>query len=878
MKDHPFRVFANKRNLAAPAIGLVLLVYISFLIISNYLSQIDLQKNALENLRQDTEKLAMSVSYFCAERKSDLENLSENRAVSVYFENKALGMSMEYGLKASLNAILNQFDRLMEEKKFGDKRIYPRVTFIRPDGELLVDTGPINHEQDQGRNWNEVLTPDSREMTFIDVHNPQIPMMAVSIAYFFKGTFSGQIVAWVNLVEVYEHFVKKGGPENKDTSFVCIKDHPHSAEFMRAKFSAPSLPELMNVKMGNIRRFEMTDQAGIKRDMLILRVSIKGTPLVLTRIIPAAEILGRRSPFHLLVAMAVLSIAVLIGIMLFGRVSLNNLVLETRFEEASKQRQEIEEKNSQLEKEISDRKKAEEALQKAHDELERRVEERTAKLAKANEQLLREIDERKQMEGALRESEEKHRTFMEANPDPVVVYDMEGNVTYFNPAFTLVFGWTLAECLGKKMDIFVPEDTWPETNRMINKMLSGVNISGFETSRYTKEGNIIPVNISGAVYKDKNDNPVGSIINLRDIRNQKNLEAQLQRSQKMEALGILAGGVAHDLNNVLSGIVSYPDLLLMQIPQDSPLIKPILTMQSSGEKAAEIVQDLLTLARRGVVTEEVVNLNDIIFDYLKNPEYEKLKSYHPGIEVETRLESDLLNISGSPVHLSKALMNLVSNAAEAMPDGGKIFISTENRYIDRPINGYDKIEEGDFVTLTVSDTGIGISSEDLKRIFEPFYTKKIMGRSGTGLGMAVVWGTVKDNNGYIDVQSAQGKGTTFSLYFPATRRKISKEKAMLPIESYMGKGESILVVDDVKEQREIVFSLLTTLGYGVDIVSSGEEAVEYLKKHSADLIVLDMIMDPGLDGFDTYKQILELHPGQKAIIASGFSETDRVKE
>jgi CheY-like chemotaxis protein len=263
---------------------------------------------------------------------------------------------------------------------------------------------------------------------------------------------------------------------------------------------------------------------------------------------------------------------------------------------------------------------------------------------------------------------------------------------------------------------------------------------------------------------------------------------------------------------------------------------------------------------------------------LKNPEHDKLKSFHPMVEVETSLASDLFNISGSPVHLSKAVMNLVSNAAEAMPDGGKIFISTENRYIDRPISGYESIDEGEYITLTVSDMGIGVSLEDKEVIFEPFYTKKVMGRSGTGLGMAVVWTTVKDHKGYIDLQSTEGKGTTFTLYFPATRRARAKKETILPIENYMGKGESILVVDDVRGQREIVFNLLTTLGYEVDTVSSGEEAVEYLKEHNVDLIILDMIMLPGIDGLDTYKEILELHPGQKAIIASGFSETDRVRE
>ena len=336
--------------------------------------------------------------------------------------------------------------------------------------------------------------------------------------------------------------------------------------------------------------------------------------------------------------------------------------------------------------------------------------------------------------------------------------------------------------------------------------------------------------------------------------------------------------MAHDLNNVLLGLVSYPELLLMQIPDESPLRKPILTIQKSGEKAAAIVQDLLTLARRGVTVTEVVNLNHIISEYLRSPEYEKLKSYHPKVEVETDLAADLLNILGSPVHLSKTVMNLVSNAAEAMSEGGKISLSTENRCVDRPIRGYHNVDEDDYVVFTVSDTGIGIPPGDRERIFEPFYTKKVMGRSGTGLGMAVVWGTVKDHKGYIGVQSTVGKGTTFTLYFPQTRKKVAKEEPSLSIEDYKSRGESILVVDDVAEQRDIASRILKELDYSVRAVSSGEEAIDYLKDNPADLLVLDMIMDPGIDGYETYKKILEFHPDQKAIIVSGFSETERVKD
>ena len=275
---------------------------------------------------------------------------------------------------------------------------------------------------------------------------------------------------------------------------------------------------------------------------------------------------------------------------------------------------------------------------------------------------------------------------------------------------------------------------------------------------------------------------------------------------------------------------------------------------------------------------DVMNLNDIILEHLESLEHAKLKSYHSNVSFDINLGSDLLNIKGSQVHLSKVVMNLISNAAEAMPEGGAISISTENRYVDTPMTGYDRVEEGDYVVLSITDTGIGISPEDIDQVFEPFYTKKVMGRSGTGLGMSVIWGTVKDHNGYIDVNSKEGQGTEITIYFPATRFDAAKEKKVPDISYYRGNGENILVVDDIQDQREIVLSMLDTLGYTGCAVESGEAAIDYLTDNSTDLILLDMIMDPGIDGLDTYKKVLKLNPSQKALITSGFSETDRVKE
>ena len=347
----------------------------------------------------------------------------------------------------------------------------------------------------------------------------------------------------------------------------------------------------------------------------------------------------------------------------------------------------------------------------------------------------------------------------------------------------------------------------------------------------------------------------------------------------MEAIGLLAGGFAHDSNNILGGISGYIQMALMNMPEDDPNLRYLKSSLDATNKLAELVQDLLTLARRGVSSTEAINLNDVVASYLQSSVHQKLKLHHPDVKLETDIEPDLLNIAGKPVHLYKTIMNLFTNACEALPCGGTVTLSTKNQYVDKPINGYDlSIQEGEFVILKVADNGTGIASEDLNRIFEPFYTKKVMGRSGSGLGMAVVYGAVKDHQGYIDVHSIEGVGTTFELYFPVTREAISAAQTTVPMEAYMGSGQNILVVDDVQAQREIASGILTHLGYSVATVSSGEKAIDHMTNNSPDLMILDMIMDPGIDGLDTYKKIVELRPRQEAIITSGFSETERVKE
>lgn len=503
-----------------------------------------------------------------------------------------------------------------------------------------------------------------------------------------------------------------------------------------------------------------------------------------------------------------------------------------------------------------------------------------------------EIRERRETQDALKKSEEKYRLLTENISDVIWMLDMDLNYTYVSPAAKQLHGWSAEQIRQMKLDQVLPPRSLETATQVVAEELEAGAASGdyhrskkLELELNRSDGTTVWSEITATFIVDESGEPTGILGVARNIADRKTAEAEniqlqekLARSKKMEALGLLAGGVAHDLNNVLSGIVSYPDLLLLDLPEDNPMRAAILTIRESGHKAASIVQDLLTLARRGVISTEIINLNDIVADSLNAPEHKKLLSFHPDIRLDVQLEDNLPNICGSAIHLKKSLMNLLSNATEAQQGGGHIVIATESRYLDRAIRGYEDVVQGEYVVLSVRDFGEGIHESDIARIFEPFYTKKVMGRSGTGLGMAVVWGTVQDHRGYIDVISSVGEGATFELYFPLTR-EIKGQGGISPdLNTYTGCHESILVVDDIKEQREISAKMLNRLNYNVFTVSSGEKAVEFLKSNPVDLVILDMIMEPGMDGLETFKAIREFNPEQKVIIASGYAETERVKD
>ena len=479
-------------------------------------------------------------------------------------------------------------------------------------------------------------------------------------------------------------------------------------------------------------------------------------------------------------------------------------------------------------------------------------------------------------------TEDKYRTITKSLNDGILVVQ-NGIAVFENPACQSMTGQSLIGCTIEYFSANIAKNDKKTFLRFYDSLMSSGNPEKSTTVRIEKDDgreSIIEITANAIHYKAG----TAFLAVLRDIsehirqeKARKKNEEKIARLKKMESLGLLAGGVAHDLNNVLSGIASYPELILMDLPEDSKLRRPILTIQESGQRAAAIVSELLTVARGAAIEKKVINLNRIVEAYVKSPEHKKLLMFHPNVRVETDLESQLLNIKGSPMHFGKALMNLVSNAAEAIEGCGRVVVSTANRYLDHSVKGYSSIPEGEYTVLTVMDNGPGMNQETLDRIFEPFYTKKVMGRSGTGLGLTLVWNVIQDHGAYIDIIS-NDQGTSFEIYCHTTREMPADEVCSLQINNLYGQGERVLVVDDIKSQRKITCQILDKLGYTTDSVPSGEAAIEYIRKHGGvDLVLLDMIMDPGINGRETYDRIKKIHPDQKAIILSGFTETEEVK-
>jgi two-component system cell cycle sensor histidine kinase/response regulator CckA len=479
------------------------------------------------------------------------------------------------------------------------------------------------------------------------------------------------------------------------------------------------------------------------------------------------------------------------------------------------------------------------------------------------------ITERKQAEEALRESELKFRSLFDLSPQPVALTDLNtGILLDANRRFCEVTQYTRENILGNTVtDLGLWSEE--ERGRFVGELIKRGEVNGINVHFKAKDGTILDVLLFAKTIQLGGKRLIfGTFV---DFSKQRRLEARLHHAQRMEALGTLAGGIAHNFNNLLMGIQGNASLMLLDTPPNNPHYKRLLNIEQQVESGSKLAKQLLGYAREGRHEIQPIDLNRLIKETSGT-----FGATRKEIRVHQELAKDLYIVTGDQGQIEQALLNLYINAADAMPGGGDLFIKTAN--VTSPVTQDQHLDHkpGEYVLLSVSDTGIGMDKKTMERIFDPFFTTKDMSK-GTGLGLASVYGIIRNHDGTINVYSEKGEGTTFVISLPASRHQALKED----IEStgvIPGKG-NILLVDDEEMILDVASQMLEKMGYHVLKAKSGEEAIELYKENmdTIDLVILDMIM-PGVGGGKTCDTIKEINPSIKILLSSGYSLENQATE
>ncbi|MDA8139881.1 MAG: PAS domain S-box protein [Desulfobacteraceae bacterium] len=504
-------------------------------------------------------------------------------------------------------------------------------------------------------------------------------------------------------------------------------------------------------------------------------------------------------------------------------------------------------------------------------ELFSRLEQRVAELNKTQSALKESETHFKELYEESKRAEQLYRSLIHSSADAIVIYDLSGQVRYLSPMFTKIFGWNEEELIGQAIP-FIPESELAATQATFADIIgNGTLCHGFESKRSTKDCRLIDVSISASRYDDHEGHPAGMLVILRDITEKKRLEAKFKHIERMEAIGTLAGGIAHDFNNLLMVIQGSTTMLGREIASSHAGYKYLSNIEKQVQRGAKLTSQLLGYARKGKYYVRSISLNSVVME-----SSEAFSRTRKDITIHYDLAADLLPIKADIYQIEQVLMNIYINASDAMPDGGRLYLRTENVHPEQLT--YDDIppNQGPMVRLSIQDTGTGMSPTVMEKIFDPFFTTKEMGR-GTGLGLASVYGIIKAHNGYIYVDSTEGQGSTFTFLLPATMEPI-KELPQAPKLAPVGKG-TVLLIDDEALVREIAAEMIKTLGYTVLIADSGHMAIEIYKDQAdkIDLVILDMIM-PDMSGSVAFDQLKAINPNAAILLSSGYSIDGKATE
>ncbi len=461
------------------------------------------------------------------------------------------------------------------------------------------------------------------------------------------------------------------------------------------------------------------------------------------------------------------------------------------------------------------------------------------------------------------------RALFESAPDAIFVEDLDGKVLDVNPAGCRLHGLRREELIGRNFVDLVPPEDRPEALDSFADLANG-KMDQVEGTSYTSDGRSIPVSlrVSHFSYLGK----PALLFHVSDITDQRQLEERLRQSQRMEAIGRLAGGVAHDFNNLLTAILGYTERGISSLAPDHQAQASLIEIQKAGEQAADLTRQLLAFSRQQVLQPKVQDLNKIVTDM----ESLLRRTIGEDVEIVTRLEPGLERVKVDGGQIEQVLLNLAVNARDAMADGGELFLETRDVILDEHYAAaHVPVEPGAYVALTVSDTGSGMTEDVRDQIFEPFFTTKSPDK-GTGLGLSTVYGIVKQSGGYIWVNSEPGTGTSIDIFLPPVEAEIEETPADTRIDPEIAREKTILLTEDNQMVRQLSGQVLEELGYRVLTAEDAEEALRLNASHGGriDLLVTDLVL-PGKDGLTLTRMILAENPGTRALLMTGYSSKAR---
>ncbi|OGV77599.1 MAG: hypothetical protein A3K19_32390 [Lentisphaerae bacterium RIFOXYB12_FULL_65_16] len=814
------------RNLPLVTLAvLALVVYIGALIVHNYTFHLDLRRRALESLVSELERQATTVAYFFSERRNDVRNLLERHEIQAYFQNQDLGMSNEYGLDLSLAAIRERLRTFVDASRIGTDRLYSRVIFLGADGRPLADAprGLVTYTPDI--DWTTFLQPNAETPELVTrVDSSGRLVLIVSAPCRFKGRYSGQLLAWLRPEVLGPSVLREKLGGDRFTFLVLGDDAPVYPTAMADVF-LPYIRQICDLPVGEPVRFRSEIVDGTPRPMLGLRLPVDKTDFFLVKGVAVDKVFARVPPWELPLAMGLLAVILISGIGLVLHSRVQTAILEAHLQEAAAQHRALEEKNVLLEKQIA---------------------------------------ERRLLATAVHQSAEA-----------IIITLTDGTIQYVNPAFERITGYSAAEVLGRNPRILKSGRNSAAFYAQMWEVLRRGDVWSGQLSNRRKDGTIYEEVALISPVRDESGAIVNYVAVKRDVTKQLAMEAQLRQSQKMEAVGALAGGVAHDLNNLLTVILGNCTLLThRETPLGKDFSDQVQEIMKAGERGASLIRQLLAFSRYDEVKPEVLDLNVVI----GNAERFLRRLIRADIEFDIRPAPGQVLVEIDPVQMDQIIMNLAVNARDAMPRGGRFTLAVSTVRITEEETGV-LLPFGEYAVLEVSDTGCGMDEETQARIFEPFFTTK-KDAGGTGLGLATVYGIVQQCRGDIQLISQVGVGTSFIILLPRittkmpTPKRREKPEPIPRAHAEESDGHhTVLVVDDEISILTVMQRALEAKGYTVHTAADDQACMKVWGQFHGQiqLLITDLVM-PRVNGKELADGLLSAKPDLKVIYMSAYSD------